>query len=74
MLRSKLRQSHFYALVKLLELETTQRTPEQVSVDAYELFGEGRNWCVHAFVRVRQREPIRERAIRAGSAVGWSTI
>ena len=46
MLRSKLRQPHYYGMVKLLELDSTQRTAEEIAVDAYELFGEGRNWCV----------------------------
>jgi len=55
MIRSKMRQPHYYAMVKLLEFESTTRTPEEIAVDAYELFGEGRNWYVHNFYAARSR-------------------
>jgi hypothetical protein len=70
MLRSRMRQPHYYGLVKLLGLETTQRTPEEIAVDAYELFGEGRNWWVPVLFFARRALELCRRSWRLSRVTG----
>lgn len=49
MIKSIIRRPHYYALVRLLNLEQSTKEPPQAAKDAYELYGEGKNWLVLLF-------------------------